>query len=308
MNILVTGGAGYPGSVLVQILIHRGDCEVTVLDNFRHGENSLASVCASPRLHIVNADCREMRVTKPLIKDADVIIPLAAIVGAPACARDEMAAHQTNLHAVRMTVYELSKAQRLLFPMTNSGYGIGHVDTLCDETSPLKPLSHYARTKAEAEENVLRHENAISFRFATLFGASARHRTDLMVNDFVLRAVRDGCITLFEPHFRRNFLHVRDAANAFVWAIDHPQMIGIYNVGDSRANMTKLQLAETISHHLPLTISSAGVAKDQDKRDYIVSNAKIEATGWQPEYTLEMGIVELAKLYQGLRPERYTNA
>ena len=307
MNILVTGGAGYLGSVLVPILLQDGH-DVTVLDLFLHGENSLAGCCAAPHFAIVNGDCRDERILNDLVKKADVIVPLAALVGASACERDAHAAHLTNTHAIRLLRYRLSTEQRLIFPNTNSGYGVGAPDAPCTEDSPLRPLSNYALSKVAAEEEVLRHENAVSFRFATLFGASPRMRTDLMVNDFVLRAVRDGCITLFEPHFRRNFLHVRDAANAFVWAIDHPEMIGIYNVGDSRANMTKLQLAETISHHLPLTISSAGVAKDQDKRDYIVSNAKIEATGWNPVHTLDEGIVELIKLYQGLRVNRYGNA
>lgn len=306
MKVLVTGGAGYLGSILVGDLLAY-DYDVTVLDLFMHGENSLAHYLYDPKLTVINGDCRDERILGELVKKYDVIIPLAAIVGAPACDRDLNAAHWTNTHAIRLLRYRMSPAQRLVFPMTNSGYGTGG-EVECDENSPLKPVSFYGRTKVAAEEEVLRHENSVSFRFATLFGASPRMRTDLMVNDFVLRAVRERAITLFEPHFRRNFLHVRDAAAAFIFALQG-DMRGVYNVGDSAANMTKFELCGKIREHVPdCAVLIVENASDPDKRDYIVSNAKIEATGWKPVIPIDQGIAELIKLYQGLRTNRYGNA
>lgn len=306
MKILITGGAGHIGSVLTPLLLAYGH-DVTVLDNFSHGENSLAACCASPTFHIVNGDCRNSAVLEVLIHQADVIIPLAALVGAPACAQNESAAITTNFEAVRLLCDFASPSTAIIIPNTNSGYGSS--EAICTEDSPLKPLSLYGETKFAAECAVMARENSISLRLATVFGASPRMRTDLLVNDFVLRAVRDRSLVLFEPQFARNFIHVRDVAAAFLHCIDNfSAMRGqIYNCGDSRANMTKTELCYRVNEHVDFEWFEGG-GSDPDKRDYIVSNEKLEATGWRPQHSLDDGIEELVKLYRTLRSNRYGNA
>jgi nucleoside-diphosphate-sugar epimerase len=310
VKILVTGCAGYIGSTLTGYLLEAGH-EVTALDNFSHWQNSLASYCANPQFSIIRADCRDNRVMKPLVAKADVIIPLAAIVGVSACKADETAARSTNYQAVRMICDFASPAQRIVFPNTNSGYGVGDADQECTEDSPLRPLSLYGTTKVEAEASVMQRENSVAFRLATVFGASPRMRVDLLVNDFVYRAVTDRALVLFEAHFRRNFIHVRDTATAFVNAIRRWESFHgkVYNVGDSRANLTKRKLCDRIAQHAPgFTYTEAAVGEDPDKRDYAVSNRRIENTGWMPSHTLDQGIVELVKLYTGLRDRVHGNA
>lgn len=310
MKILVTGGAGYIGSILVPSLLDEGH-SVTVLDNFRYRQTSLLDCCNDHRLRIVRGDAREKAALAPLVQEADVLIPLAALVGMSVCDADPIAARTTNLDAIRTLLALRSPRQRVLFPCTNSGYGIGQKDKFCTEESPLKPLSLYGRTKVEAEQAVLDAGGGISFRLATVFGASPRMRTDLLVNDFVQRALRDGAIVLYEAHAKRNFIHVRDVARAFLHGLQNHDALagGIYNVGLSDANLSKLELCQRIKIHIPrFTFLEAAVGKDPDQRDYIVSNDKIEKTGYKPRLTLDDGIRELMRAYQVLPPISYGNA
>ncbi len=308
-KILVTGGAGYLGSVMVPLFLHSGH-SVTVLDNFMFDQTSLAGVCHHPRFDVIEGDARDKETLKPLLKDADIVVPLAAIVGAPLCDKDPATATSTNLGAVKMLVGLLSKNQRVLLPNTNSGYGIGESGKLCTEETPLKPISHYGRDKVAAETAVLKHGNALSFRLATVFGMSPRPRIDLLVNDFVYQAVTAGKLVLFESHFKRNYIHVRDVARAFLHAFENFEAMkgGPYNVGLSDANFSKLELCQKIQEHVPgFTVEEDDIGEDPDKRDYIVSNEKIEATGFKPKYSLDDGIRELIKGYRILQHSNYAN-
>jgi nucleoside-diphosphate-sugar epimerase len=308
--VLVTGGAGYLGSILVPALLERG-FSVTVVDNFMFGQDSLAAVCYHPGFSLVRGDVRSMATMRPLLKSADIIIPLAALVGAPLCDRDPAAATSTNLTAIVEMLGRLSPEQRVLLPVTNSGYGIGEADKFCTEDSPMRPVSLYGRDKVEAERVLLdRHPSALSLRLATVFGASPRMRLDLLVNDFTYRAYVDRFIVLFESHFKRNFIHVRDVARAFLHGIDHFDAMkgGPYNVGLSDANLSKLELCQRIQKHLPSFVYiESNVGEDPDKRDYIVSNDKIEKTGYRPAFSLDDGIRELIKAFTMIRNTRYSN-
>jgi nucleoside-diphosphate-sugar epimerase len=308
-NILITGGAGYLGSVMTPAFLEAGH-RVTVLDNFMFAQNSLAQLCANDRFDVVRGDVRDMKIVTPLVAKADIVIPLAAIVGAPMCDRDQIAATTTNLDAVRNLAKALSPAQRILMPITNSGYGIGEAGKECTEDSPLRPISLYGRTKVEAERVALDRGNAISFRLATVFGMSPRLRIDLLVNDFVHRAVTDRTVVLFEAHFKRNYIHIRDVARAFLHGIDNFDSMKDmpYNVGLSDANLSKAELCERIKTHVPnFVYLEAPVGEDPDKRDYIVSNARIEQTGFKPAYSLDDGIRELMKGYRMIRNNVYGN-
>jgi nucleoside-diphosphate-sugar epimerase len=308
-KILVTGGAGYLGSTLVPEMLAAGH-DVTVLDNFLFRQNSLASVCHLENFDVVRGDARDPAILKPLVKEADIVIPLAALVGAPMCDADKIAAETTNRDAVVTLLGMLGKEQRVLMPITNSGYGIGDAGQECTEESPLKPISIYGRTKVEAEKAALDRGNAISFRLATVFGMSPRMRVDLLVNDFVYRAVNDRAVVLFEAHFKRNYIHVRDVAHVFLHGIDHfEEMRDLpYNVGLSDANLSKRELCEAIQKHLPkFVFLEAPIGEDPDKRDYIVSNARIEATGYSPRHSLDDGIRELIKGYRMIRNAQYGN-
>lgn len=308
MKILVTGGAGYIGSILTGFLLEAGH-EVAVLDTFEHGENSLSHLCHRNGLTIVRGDVRDLSALVPLVRSHDVIIPLAAIVGAPACERDQTAATSVNLWSIRQLCKLVSNDQLILFPNTNSGYGTTGTEP-CTEDTPLRPLSLYADTKAEAEKVIMQRENSVTFRLATVFGASPRMRMDLLVNDFVYRALRDGSLVLFEPHARRNYVSVRDVARAFGHALQcWERMRGkVFNCGNTEANCTKADLVQQIGRHVEGLTIFKGPGGDKDKRDYKVSNARLEATGWRPVWSLDDGIIELIKLYQGLRPARYVNA
>jgi nucleoside-diphosphate-sugar epimerase len=308
-KILVTGGAGYVGSTLAGELLAAGH-QVTVVDNFMFHQNSLGHLCRYPGFQIVRGDVRSEKIMLPLLKEADVIIPLAALVGAPLCNRDPLAATSTNRDAIVWMAKHLSKQQRVLMPNTNSGYGIGEKAAYCTEDSPLNPISLYGIDKVAAEKAVLEFGNAISFRLATVFGMSPRMRIDLLVNDFTYRAVTDRFIVLFEGHFRRNFVHVRDVAGAFLHGIEHfEKMKGqAYNVGLSEANVSKRELCERIKKHVPeFVIMEAPVGEDPDKRDYVVSNEKIEKTGFFAKVSLDDGIRELLKGYRMIRNTIYGN-
>ncbi|NQZ22289.1 MAG: NAD(P)-dependent oxidoreductase [Colwellia sp.] len=308
-NILVTGGAGYLGSVIVPKLLSLGH-KVTVLDNFMFNQDSLNPLCLNPNFDVYRGDCRDKAEIAPLLAKADVVIPLAALVGAPLCGRDALGTTSTNRDAVVLLTKLMSQDQQLLMPITNSGYGIGEAGKHCDETSPLNPISLYGTSKVEAEQAVLAQGNAISFRLATVFGMSPRMRLDLLVNDFVYRAVKDSAIVLFESHFKRNFIHIQDVANAFVHGLaNFDSMKGeAYNVGLSDANLSKKQLCEKIQQHLPkFVFIDAPIGEDPDKRDYIVSNAKIEATGYKTQISLDDGIEELIKGYRMISNTKYSN-
>lgn len=308
-KILITGGAGYIGSVLVPMLLNEGYA-VHVLDNFLFSPTSLAECCIDPKFTVTRGDCRDKNTMTRLMKDADVIIPLAAIVGAPACAMDQTAASSTNLDAIKMILSLRSKQQRILLPNTNSGYGIGEKDAFCTEESPLNPISLYGKTKVEAEAATLAAGNSVTFRLATVFGMSPRMRLDLLVNDFVYRALMDRAVVVFEGHAKRNYIHVRDVSRAFLHVLaNFDKMQGnAYNVGLSSANLSKLELCAEIKKQLPAFVFlEAAVGEDPDKRDYIVSNEKIEKTGFKPKYNLTDGITELIKGYTILRNTKYGN-
>ena len=309
-TVLVTGGAGYLGSVLVPQLLGLGH-EVTVLDTFMYDPHSLDGVAHDANFTLVRGDARDGAVLKPLVAKVDIVIPLAAIVGAPACDADPEAAVTTNRDAVATLVGMLGAQQRIAMPITNSGYGIGEEGIECTEDSPLRPISLYGRTKVEAEEIVLGRGNAISLRLATVFGMSPRMRLDLLVNDFVHCALTKGSLVLYESHFMRNYLHVSDVARAFVHAIDHFEAMKdeAYNVGLSDANLSKWELCERIKRQVPsFEFSEAPIGKDPDQRNYIVSNAKIEATGFLPATSLDAGIAELVAGLPMLPEGRYRNA
>jgi len=308
-NILVTGGAGYLGSTMVPDLLNAGH-KVTVLDNFMFGQTSLNHVCNNPNFSIVKGDIRIESVMAPLMKKADIIIPLAALVGAPLCTLDPVGATTINHDAITMMIKLLAKDQKVLMPTTNSAYGTGDANNFCTEESPLRPISQYAIEKVAIEKELMHHENTISFRLATVFGMSPRMRIDLLVNDFTYRAVNDRFVVLFESSFKRNYVHVRDVSRAFQHGIaNFDAMKGqIYNVGLSDANVSKKELCERIQKQLPnFTFIEAPVGKDPDQRNYIVSNDKIEATGFKPINSLDMGIAELIKGYVMIKNSRYGN-
>lgn len=309
MNILITGGAGYIGSLLAPALLARGD-SVTVLDNFLFRQNSLMDCCVHESFQVVRGDCRDERTMRGVLKNADVVIPLAALVGAPLCDRDRLGAESTNRDAVAMLCRIASPGQRIIIPNTNSGYGIGEHGVVCTEDSPLRPISLYGTTKAEAEQIVLERGNSLSFRLATVFGASPRMRTDLLVNDFVYRAVNDKAVVIFEGHFKRNYIHIRDVVRAFIHAIDNFEAMQgrPYNVGLDDANLSKLELCERIRAQVPgFTYLEAPIGKDPDQRDYIVSNARLASTGFAPQHSLDMGIRELIKAFVVVRGSALAN-
>lgn len=308
-KILITGGAGYIGSILTPLLLKEG-YEVTVLDNFYFDQASLLDSCVNPNFHIIRGDCRDENIMKHAMEGKDFIIPLAAMVGFPLCDNDITAARTTNLEAIEMLIRLRTPQQKVIYPCTNSGYGVGLDNTFCTEETPLNPISYYGITKVNAEKVVLNAGNSLSFRFATVFGASPRMRIDLLVNDFVYRAVKDRTAVIFEGNFKRNYIHVRDAANAILWAMrNFEQMKGRpYNCGLSDANLSKLELCAKIKTHIPSFVYlEAPIGEDLDKRDYIVSNERLEATGWRPQYSLDDGIEELIKAYSIIKNNVYSN-
>lgn len=308
-KILVTGGAGYLGSTMVPDLLDAGH-KVMVLDNFMFKQASLNHCCHHPNFSVVKGDIREADTVKPLLRDADVVIPLAALVGAPLCSLDPVGATTINHDAIMLMLELISKGQIILMPTTNSAYGTGDKDNYCNEDSPLSPISQYAIEKVKIEKELMQHPNAISFRLATVFGMSPRMRIDLLVNDFTYRAVFDRFVVLFESHFKRNYIHVRDVSRVFQHALKkHDSMKGeIYNVGLSDANVSKKELCEHIEQQVSdFIFLEAPIGKDPDQRNYIVSNEKIESTGYKPEFSLDRGIGELIRGYTMIRNSRYGN-
>jgi len=308
-KILITGGAGYIGSVLVPQLLVEG-YKVTILDNFMYHQNSLLDVCYHSNLEIIVGDVRDENLLQTELNQHDIIIPLAAIVGAPACDNDKRLAAEINRDQIENIAQWVSNDQIVLYPVTNSGYGIGQDGIHCTEESPLNPISHYGRTKVAGEMALLDMGNATIFRLATVFGTAPRMRMDLLVNDFVYRAFNDRFIVLFESHFKRNYIHIRDIVSVFLKGINnYVNMKGeIYNVGLSDANLSKLELCEKIKDHISdFHIFESDIAEDPDKRDYIVSNEKIEKTGWRPKYSIDDGIKELVKFYSFAKINKYNN-
>lgn len=289
----------------------RAGHEVVALDNFMYGQPSLLDVCHYKTLTVVRGDARDEKLIAKHIKGAEFIIPLACIVGAPACDRDPVAARTINLEAVELILRLRNKSQKIVFPNTNSGYGrMAEGVAFCDETSPLEPVSLYGKLKVEAEKKLLEAGNAITLRLATVFGISPRIRLDLLVNDFVYRAVNDGAVVLFEPHFKRNYIHIRDVARAFMHAMDNFEKMKnqTYNVGLSDANLSKTELCEEIKKQVPkFVFVESKIGEDPDKRNYIISNAKIEKTGFKPQVSLADGIAELIKGYQIVKRNDFAN-
>ena len=308
-KILITGGAGYIGSVLTKFLLD-AKYDVKVLDNFRYDQNSLLDCCNNKKFSIVRGDIRDEKILKNSLEGIDYVIHLAALVGAPICDFNKSEAITTNVDGVKSLLKLRKRNQKILFPCTNSGYGIGQKGKFCTEKTPLKPISLYGKTKVEAEKLILKSGNSISFRLATVFGSSPRMRLDLLVNDFVYRAINDGTIVLFESHFKRNYIHIRDVSRVFLHGIKNFQSMknNVYNVGLSNANLSKRELCEKMQKHIPsLKIIESNIGKDPDKRDYIVSNEKVEKTGFKPKYSLDFGIKELEKTFAIIKNKNYSN-
>jgi nucleoside-diphosphate-sugar epimerase len=308
-KVLVTGGAGYIGSILVPTLLEKG-YEVTVLDTLMFGQSTLLEQCINPKFSFINGDVRDLNLLKKIIPHFDVIIPLAALVGAPLCKKDEMGTIAINRDAIININKIRSKQQRVIYPTTNSGYGIGQDGIYCTEETPLNPISLYGTTKSEAEQDLLATDNVITFRLATVFGCSPRMRLDLLVNDFTYRAFSQRYIVLFEAHFKRNFIHIRDVAKAFIHSIENFDTMKntMYNVGLSSANLSKMELCLEIKKQIPdFFIAESEINKDPDQRNYIVSNDKIEKTGYKPDVNIQTGIAELIKGFSILTNNKYSN-
>jgi len=297
-NVLITGGAGYIGSSLVRLLVDQGEYDITVVDNLMYQQDGLVPFARD--IKFIREDVRNLDAYTDYIKSADVIIPLAALVGAPQCKINPDLAWNTNYHSIRKLIARVPPSTKIIYPNTNSGYGIGDTDTegelvYCTEETPLSPISVYGETKVAAEREVL-IAGGVSLRLATVFGVSPRPRVDLLLNDMVLRAYRDKVLVLFESHFKRNFVHVHDVACAFECAIGwYDEMSGqAYNTGDTEANMSKMEMAQLIKEQIPdLSILEEEFYKDPDQRNYIVSNEKLEALGWEPMFSIQDGISEL---------------
>jgi nucleoside-diphosphate-sugar epimerase len=308
-KVLVTGGAGYIGSILVPKMLAEG-WHVALVDTFRGGGTELSSCCQYENFHPIKGDARDERLLDELVPKHDIILPLAALVGAPLCKEDQVGAITVNRDAVIAIVKRSSANQMIIYPTTNSGYGIGEKGKYCTEETPLRPISLYGTTKVEAEQAVLQSGNGVTLRLATVFGMAPRMRIDLLVNDFTYRAVTDRAVLIFEGHFKRNYIHIQDIANTFMHAIEHYSVMRgqPYNVGLSSANLSKIELCEKIKEQLPkFTYLEAPIGEDPDKRDYIVSNEKLEKTGWTPQWPLERGIAELIRGYTMLRNSRFAN-
>jgi len=309
MRILVTGAAGYIGSILVPTLLKRG-YEVVAIDNFMYNQLSLLDCCYDEKLTIIRGDARDRELISVYIKGVNAIFPLACLTGAPICDKDPVGARSTNLDAIKMILDLRSRDQIIIFPNTNSGYGIGEKGSYCTEETPLRPISLYGKLKVEAEKLILDAGNSITLRLATVFGISPRMRLDLLVNDFTYRAVTDRFVILFEAHFKRNYIHVWDVAKVFIHCLENFDSMKDepYNVGLSDANLSKWELCEEIKKQVPdFYFVEAKIGEDPDKRDYIVSNAKIEGTGFKPDVSLQMGIAELIKGYQIIRRNQLSN-
>jgi nucleoside-diphosphate-sugar epimerase len=298
VNVLITGGAGYLGSTLTEHLLTNG-YNVTVLDNLMYDQVTLLHLFKRDGFKFELGDVRDKNLLQKLVGENDVIIPLAAIVGMPACKANPELTVAVNYQQVADVLEVLRDDQKLILPNTNSQYGSS--DSIITEESPFNPLSLYATTKCDAENSMLAKGNGVSLRLATVFGVSPRMRLDLLVNDFTYKSVVDGYLVLFEAHFKRNYIHVQDIARTFQFIIENYEKCKgqAFNVGLSTANLSKLELAETIKKYIPsLVIKQDDFKEDFDKRNYIVSNEKLEALGWKPIYDLDYGIKQLIEAYK----------
>ncbi|MDC2963095.1 SDR family oxidoreductase, partial [Prochlorococcus sp. AH-736-K15] len=282
---------------------------VICVDNLMYEPTSLVVPASHPNCEFILGDCRDKDLMEPLIKKADTIFPLACMTGAPLCDRDKIAATTVNHDAVVMCSDLSSNSQRIIYPCTNSGYGIGEKGIYCDETSPLKPISLYGKVKVKAEKRLLQKGNAITFRLATVFGVSPRPRLDLLVNDFTYRAYFDRAVVLFEADFKRNYLHIEDAVDGFIFAMSNPQLSGqTFNLGYSNANLSKRELCQLIQKQLPkFVFLISEIGEDIDKRNYIVSNEKIEKAGFTASRSVEQGVKELIKTLPLLKKNQFAN-
>ncbi len=299
-TILITGGAGYIGSMLSTELLSLG-YKVTVVDLLKYDDNSLGHLYFDKNFTFIYGDARNKKFMKKLIKKNEIIIPLAGLVGAPLCEKFKKDAISTNFQAIKMITKLISKKHKIIYMTTNSGYGIGEKNKYCDENSELKPISLYGKTKCDAEKIVRKHRNSICFRLATVFGYSYRMRSDLLVNNFVSTAVKYKKLNIFEPHFRRNFIHVRDVVNGIIFSIENFNKLksNVFNLGLSTANISKITLAKKIKKIYPIIkIKVVNNRKDPDKRDYFVSNKKIEKNGFKAKINLEVGIKELITYFK----------
>lgn len=307
MNILITGGAGYIGSELASVLLK--NYKVTVLDNMMYDDSSLLSYTTDKNFNFIKGDVRDARLLEPLMRTHDVIIPLAALVGFPLCDKHPRDTQEINHDINTWIAKNKSKDQLVIYPCTNSGYGVSIDGSVCTEESPLNPVSLYGKTKVAAETDFRAVENHVTFRLATVFGPSRRMRSDLLVNNFVLRALKDKCLVLYECEFMRNYVHILDVCNAFDFVLNNwgDCKNETYNVGNDSINMNKLQLAETINEHIPIEIIKAEFNSDPDIRDYIVSSEKFYNKGFQCEYDLDDGIEQLIKAYSMIDSPWYAN-
>ena len=308
MKIVVTGASGYIGNILVKELLIKG-YKVTAIDNFRYDNRQIYQLADYENLKLLEGDVRDNHIQK-LILEHDIIIPLAAIVGAPLCDRYPEDAKSINFEAIDKISKNKSSDQIIIYPTTNSGYGSTDGKSECDENSPLNPISIYGVTKSEAEKSVIDSNNFITFRLATVFGISPRMRVDLLVNNFVYKSLHEGCLTLFESHFIRNYIHIKDVARAFIYSIENYDKMknDTYNLGLSDANLSKKELALLIKKYLPeLAVLEEEFTKDKDQRNYIVSNKKIEDVGFYPKYSVDDGIKELLKAFKILKQNQFGN-
>ena len=309
-KVLITGGAGYIGSVLTEELLNKG-YYVTVLDNLIYKQTSLLHLCSRYNFEFIQHDATDFEELECLLPEYDIIIPLAAIVGAPACDANRELATKINYEQIKYIVDNIGTHQKLIMPNTNSQYGSS--EDIITELSPFNPLSHYAVTKCDAENYIIAHGNGVCLRLATVFGPSSRMRTDLLVNDFVYKSIVDGYLVLFQSHYKRNYIHVRDIAYTFLFCIDNYERLNnnVFNVGLSDANLSKMELAEKIKLVVPdLVIVKNEFSSDFDNRNYIVSNEKLESFGWKPTYTIDHGISELIDAYKMIityNNKNYTN-
>jgi nucleoside-diphosphate-sugar epimerase len=309
LHVLVTGGTGYLGSILSEHLLDAG-YRVTGVDRLLWNQNGPFHLCANPDFQFVYGDVRDESLMGRLVKEADVIIPLAAVVGASACDSDPLLAESTNLGAIKLINRLRSKNQPVIYPNTNSGYGTTTGEMYCTEETPLEPISIYGRTKVEAEQELLGSPNTVALRLATVFGMSPRMRLDLLVNHFVYCALTDGYIVIFEQHFKRNYIHVRDVADAFLHTIKNfSAMQGkAYNAGLDKGNLSKGELALKIKQHVPrFHIEFSEVGKDPDKRNYVVSNQRLREAGFEASRSLDDGIRELIKGYRMMGRSPFKN-
>ena len=298
-NILITGGAGYIGSKLATELLNY-NYKVTVIDVLKFSSRSLNHLFNNKNFSFINGDVRNKKLMKNLILNNEFIIPLAALVGAPLCEKNKKEAISVNLESIRYLMKIITKKNKVIYLTTNSGYGVGEKNKYCDEKSPLNPISLYGRTKVNAEKIIMRSSNSIAFRLATVFGYSYRMRTDLLVNNFVFKAVRDKKLVIYEPHFRRNYIHINDVVGGIIYSIKNFNRLksNVYNLGLSSANLTKYNLAKKIKKKInSLKIKIVQNRKDPDQRDYYVSNKKIEKKGFRAKISIEKGIDELINVF-----------